>query len=189
MLFTEAVEEVIAAVKRPDLRVRVQREINAAIVFYCFDANFERDLKEQVITLDAQEYTQAFAVSDMERYRKFHYMKRTGTNAFLTKASVNEIAEGCTLLDKYYEVGTAINVSLKHLAASLDVCYYQYPPLLTGANGVNEFWLLDMQPWMIIDRASAAIYKLIGNERDTQIHAASAGEAYRAFLKDQNSKL
>jgi hypothetical protein len=187
MLFSEAVTEVSAIVKRPDLVSSVRREINAAISFYCLDNEFPRDFQEQAVALDANEYTQSFALSLLTRFRKFKYLKRGGTIKYLTIVSEAEMFKECLLVDRYYVMGDTVNISLKALAATLDVGYYKYPPILTGGGSTDQHWLLDIAPYMIIDRACSALFRSIGDERSMNVHRAAAGEAYLAFRKDQLS--
>lgn len=185
MLFSEAVAEVVSIVKRPDLASAARREVNSAISFYCLENEFPRDFTEQIVTLNAQEYVQSFALSLLTRFRRFKYLKRQATQEFLGRFSEAEMVKGCVLADKYYVVGTNVNVSMRKLAAGLDVGYFQYPPLLTGVDGSNNFWLLDVSPYMIVDRACAAIFRSIGDERSMRVHAEDAGQSYLAFRKDQ----
>lgn len=181
MNFTQAVNEVVGIIKRPDLIASARREINSAIMFYCLDNHFARDFVEQSITLDAQQYTQSFSLNDLTRFRDFEYLKIGGTKAFLSKVSETERKAGCFTSNKYYIAGTNVNVSLRSLSASLDVGYYSYPPLLTNE---DTHWMLDIQPYMIIDRACSVLFKTIGDERSMNAHRSSAGELYMAARKD-----
>lgn len=181
MNFLQAVNEVLESTKRPDKINTIRREINAAISFYCLDNEFARDYVEQAIPLDSGEYTQSFALSDLTRFRKFKFLKRGGTKDFLTKLSDNEMTKGLDRCNKYYVVGSSVNISLRQLADSLDVGFWTYPPVLKDA---DEFWLLDVSPYMIIDRASAAIFKDIGDEKSFQVHRGYATEHYMAARKD-----
>ena len=184
MHFGEIYNEVVTTCKRPDLAVQIRREINAAISFCCLDNSFARDYAEPVIVLDANEYTQAFPLSDMPRFRKFRYLKRGGTKKYLTKISDAEMLKGCTDKDKYYIVGTNVNVSLAALAATLDVGYFMYPPTLTQVAGNREFWLLEVAPWMIINKACAGIFKSIGFEKDYKTHMDMFTLEYVTARKD-----
>jgi hypothetical protein len=185
MDFTQAVSEVVDIIKRPDLINKARREVNSAISFYTLDNEFKRDYKEQAITLDGQEYTQQFLLSVMTRFRKFHYLKRGGTKKYLSLFSDAEMKAGCTDRDKYYIAGTAVNISLAALAATLDVGYFMYPPVLTDSSLNRDHWLLEVAPYLIIDRAAAVTFRNIGDEKSMQAYAASAKEAYLAMRKDQ----
>jgi hypothetical protein len=182
MNFTEVVAEVVETVKRPDLINRVRREVNSAVSFYCLDNEFSRDFEEQIITLDPNEYTQSFAIGDMTRFRKFKYIRRGGTDKYLNIISTEEMLKGCTDSDKYYIAGLNVNISLKKKSATLDIGYFMHPPLLSASNGT--FWLLEVTPYMVIDRACAAVFRSIGDEKSMQTHAISARESYLAARKD-----
>jgi hypothetical protein len=182
MNFTQVVAEVVETIKRPDLINRARREVNSSISFYCLDNEFSRDFQEQIIVLDPLEYTQSFALSDMTRFRKFKYLRRGDTKKYLSVISDEEMIKGCTINDKYYIAGLNVNVSLKARAATLDVGYYMHPPILT--DNAPEFWLLDVSPFMVVDRACAAVFRSIGDEKSMQTHAISARESYLTARKD-----
>jgi len=184
MNFTDAVAAVVAETKRPDKVTTVRRELNAAITFYCLDNKFSRDLAERTLAIDAAEYTQSFPLSECVRFRSFKYIKRGGTASHLSVLGDNEMLKVCADTDKYYIAGDNVNVKLGTLAATLDLGWYQYPPVLTGATNLNDFWLLDVAPWMIINRALSHVFKVIGDEKSMQIHAAMAKDDYMAARKD-----
>lgn len=182
MNFTEAVSEVVSILKRPDKIATVRKEVNAAISFYTLDNECPRDFSEQAIVLDAQSYTQSFALSEMTRFRKFKYIKRGGTTEFLAIVGNAELEKGCVLNDRYYIAGSNVNIAMKKLAATLDVGFYAYAPILNDSDGSH--WLLDHSPYMIMDRACAKLFRDIGDERSMSAHAQSAAEAYIAFRRD-----
>ena len=182
MNFAQTVAEVVETTKRPDLINRIRRAVNSSISFYCLDNEFSRDFQEQIITLDPLEYTQSFALSEMVRFRKFKYLRRGDTKKYLSVVGHEEMIKGCTISDKYYIAGLNVNISLKARAATLDVGYYMHPPLIT--DDTEQFWLLDVSPFMVIDRACAAVFRSIGDEKSMQTHAISARESYLAARKD-----
>lgn len=185
MNFLQAVAEVVETTKRPDKINIIRREINAAISFYCLDNNdFPRDFIEQSIPLVATAYTQGFSLTLLTRYRKVKYIKRGGTREFLTRLTDTEMYKGMDKCNKFYEVGSSINVSLSKLSSTLDIGYYTYPPILEED---DSFWLLDIVPFMIIDRACAAIFKDIGDEKSYSVHKAQADVAYVGFVRDHKS--
>lgn len=193
MNFTDAVNEVVGIIKRPDKISDVRREINAALTVFCLDNDFPRDFMEQKIDLDPQEYTQSFSIDTLVRFRKFKYLRR-GPKAYLTVLSENEIfnknVEQSTIFkDRYYIAGDTINIALGFLASSIDVGYFMYPPFLTGTITANTYWMLDMAPYMVIDKAAASLFRVIGDETSMKTHLMSMNEAYSTFRKDQRSVL
>ena len=185
MNFAEVVNEVRLILKRPELDNQIKRQVNAAISLFCYDTDFARDFVEESVSIDGAEYSQAFAISSFTRFRKFVYLKRGGTNKYLRRLSINEMAKGCADRgDKFYEVGTNVNIYLKQYADTLDVGYMSYPPLLTGASGANTFWLIEMAPYMVIDKAAALLFQQIGDEVSMRTHNTQAIETYATFRKD-----
>lgn len=184
MNFTQAVAEVVAEIKRPDKINSARREVNAAITFYCLDNHFSRDLAERSLPITPNEYIQAFDLSEFERFRHFKYIKRGGTTQHLTPLAGSDILKACTQQDKYYIAGETVNINMARLAATLDIGWYKYPPVLTGAAAANEFWLLAVSPWMVINRAIGMVFKAIGDEKSYQTHLGIARDDYLAARKD-----
>lgn len=185
MNFTDAVAEIVTSSGRPDKIALARRKLNAAIVFFSLDSSFKRDYKEQQVTTDANEYTQAFALSELTRFRRFHYMKIGGTKLFLTVLPDSELFKCCDVKGRYYHVGDNVNINLQQLTSYLDVGYFQYPTTLTDTAGNNTYWMLDMYPYMLIDYALADVFKEIGDEKSFTALRLSAKEQYLAFRKDQ----
>lgn len=181
MDFIQAVNEVVSTTKRPDLIGTARREVNSAISFYCLDNHFKRDFIEQQVTLNPTQYSQSFNLSTLTRFRDFSYIKRAGTKAFLKKLDDASRDSGC-FVDKYYIAGSVVNINMSNVAAALDIGYYAYPPILDNAN--KDFWLLEIQPFMVVDRACATMFRGIGDEKSMQAHATSARETYLAARKD-----
>jgi hypothetical protein len=182
MNFEEAVAEVKLTTKRPDKLNLIRRKVNAAISFFSMDSNFKRDYAEQTVTLNPLEYTQSFALSLLPRFRNFHYLKLAGTKIFLKVLPDDELFKKCNNSSRYYIAGDDVNVSLPELTAGLDVGYFKYPATLTGE---DTHWMLDMSPYMIIDWASAEIFKDIGDDKSFRDMRATARELYLAFRKNQ----
>jgi hypothetical protein len=183
MNFTEAVAEVLSIVKRPDKIVDIRREVNAACNHFSADGCYEFDLHEQTLTLDPLEYSQAVAVSEMTRFRRFWYVKRAGTKQYLRKLDVAKLGRtDCDMRDRYYIVGTNLNINMTALAAALDVGFFRYPPLLTDA--APTYWMLDHGPYMVIDRAAAKIFANIGDDASARRHEGFALTAHASFRSE-----
>lgn len=182
MNFTDAVNEVKETTKRPDLLSRIRREVNSAISFYCLDNEFSRDFAEQEIALDPNEFRQSFLISSMTRFRKFKYLRRA-PNKFLTEVTSDDLKNGCYTNDKWYIAGSNVNISMLAATSTLSVGYYMHPPVLN--DGSPDFWLLEVAPFMIIDKACSQIFKTIGDERSMKTHLQDAATGYEALRKDQ----
>ena len=88
------------------------------------------------------------------------------------------------MADKYYIMGTSLKVSLAELASSLDVCYYQYPPVLTETLGNNEHWLLESAWSFIYNRAMARVYASIDDNSNADKYESYAQEFWRTKRMD-----
>lgn len=183
MDFAAAAREVLAIVRRPDKVASIEREINSAVRFFCTDSNFIRDVEEISVPLDPLEYSQSISYGLLPRFRKMQYLKVGGTATFLDEIKGHKRLSGNCLINKYYIIGSGIRINLGALASTLDAGYYQYPPELTSAAG--DFWLLDLQPYMIIDRAAAMIFTNIGDDASGKHHMNLSNGAYLAFRADQ----
>ena len=183
MNFTDVVTEVMGIIKRPDKLLDVRREVNSAVNQFCMDTEFTRDLLEISQPIDVTQYTQALPISGFTRFRKFSYMKQGGTKCFLNPLPRGELLKtNCDMRNKYYIAGSNVNISLSVLCSTLDLAYFQYPPLLTDA--APTFWLLDVSPFMVIDRAAGKILASIGDGDSATRHERFAVSAFLTAQKD-----
>lgn len=187
MNFGDMVQAIIGETGRPDKLVFIRQKINEALNFYVTDINGTRDSQELLLPIDPNEYTQAIdlTVAPFIRFRKFSYLRRSGTTCYLKEIFVNDVANRTTnFRDKYYQMGTSVNISLAALAIHLDVCYYQYPPILTEAPGNNTHWLMESGWPGIYNRALAATWRSIGDDQEARNSKAEADEYWRAKRMD-----
>jgi hypothetical protein len=185
MNFTEAVTEVINTSKRPDKILEARRAVNAAVSFYSQDADFKRDIQEVALAIDPFQYSANLPFTELTRYRKFRSIKRGGTRCYLDELTGAKISACASLADVYYIAGSGIRYSLAALASTLDIAYFQYPPTLTDALDNNTYWMLDIAPHMIIDRALGQIFSSIGDDTSSKRHEAWANVAYLSWRTDQ----
>lgn len=183
MNFSEVVSEVLNIVKRPDQVLNIRREVNSACNQFSMDTEFDRDVVETSPLIVGTEYTQALALSTLVRFRKIHWIKRGGTNCFLNRMTRQELIKtNCDFKDKYYVAGSNLNLSLSALASTLDIAYFQYPPTLTDA--APDYWMLELSPYMVIDRAAAKIFTAIGDDSSATRHERFAVSAFLTAQKD-----
>jgi hypothetical protein len=182
MNFTEIVAEVVAATKRPDKILTARREVNMAVNFFSVNQNFSRDLFEQLLSITSTEYTQTLAFTSLARFRKVKYIKRGGTREYLKLLTASDLGTKCDNQDRYYLAGAGINISMLKLAATVDIGFYQYPPVLTDA--APTFWLLE-QGWpMVFNRAVAKVFADIGDDASAKVHEGYARVDYASFCDD-----
>jgi len=183
MNFTEAVNEAVGITKRPDKIADIRREINAAINYYCMESDFSFDRQEQTLAINANEYAGNILLSSLTRFRKVDCIRPINRNKFLDPLDPKKIFTpgGCEVLNVYYIAGTQINYKLSQGAPSLLIAYYSFPPTLTGT---ESFWMLDMSPYMVINRAASVIFTNIGDDSSARIHKGYADEAYISASRD-----
>lgn len=183
MNFTEAVTEVVSITKRPDKQKDIEREVNKAINFYCIEANFARDRDEITLPLDANLFAQSVALSQFTRFRKVEALYLPYSKDPLTETDPAKIVSACgkDLLDVFYVGGDNLHIKQSQQAASVRVSYFKYSPVLTGT---DTFWLLDVSPYMIIDKAASAIFFNIGDDTSGRFHKVAADEAYISAKRD-----
>lgn len=180
MNFGEVVAEVIRITKRQDKAADVKREVNQAMAHFSSDANFVRDLKELNLAIDANQYTQSLALSSLPRYRKMWYVKLGGTRIPLRRMDTKNLFDkSCDTRNRYYVVGDSINISLATLASSLDIGYVQVPPWITTLT--DTYWMLEVMPGAIIDRAAAKIFTSISDMPSASRHEAFAISQFQSF--------
>jgi hypothetical protein len=183
MNFTEVVAEVISIVKRPDKLLDIRREVNKAISFCCLGADFARDLEEASIAIDSTLFAQNIDLTTLTRFRKFEYIKPPGRAKFLRHLTPDKIfAKGREDVDVYYIAGDQANFKLCKLSSTLLVGYFKFPPTLSDAS--PTFWLLDIAPYMIIDKAASAIFRNIGDDASSKRHEDEFALQYVVATRD-----
>ena len=191
MDINQAVTEVLTITARPDRSAEILSALNAAISFYSSKADFALDLVETSLPISPTEYggTVQFNVVSptplVTRFRKFKYVKPYGVKRYLTPIGSDKIftPKDQIQVDKYYVGGNNITYTLKELAPSLEVGYYQYPPVLDGTT-LSTHWMLDLMPWAVIDRAAARIFRSIGDDTSAVAYDRSSMELFLAARRD-----
>lgn len=185
MNFSYVLNQVMKTIKRPDKIDAARREINAAITFFSQDADYDEDVVEFNAILDPLQYTQTVLYSQFVRFRKFDYIKNG-------RCEVKELTLrdrfSCTdFRNRWYKIGSGIQVSLSPLAGSLTTAYFQYPPILAEVTA-EDYWMLDGGWPFIYDRACANIFTDIGDNGSAQIHEDLAVKAALTFRNDRARK-
>ena len=191
MDINQAVTEVLTITARPDRSAEILSALNAAISFYSTKATFAQDLVETSIPISPTEYggtIQFNAISPtplVARFRKFKYVKPFGVKRYLTPIGSDKIftPKDQVQLDKYYVGGNNLTYTLSALAPSLEVGYYQYPPVL-DVSTVTTYWMLDLMPWAVIDKAAARIFRSIGDDTSAIAYERSSMELFLTARRD-----
>lgn len=184
MDFNYVFQQVLASTKRPDKAVQVAREINAAITFFSADAEFEQDIVEQSVVLDPNQWSQAFPLTDLPRFRKFDYLKYGACQ--LKQISPSQLFTAKDIRNRWYQNGSGIVVNLGTLTSSIDVAYFQYPEIQTPAN--PNYWMFTGGWNFIFDRVCAKIFEDIGDTQSSERHERYAVAGFLSFRTDRARK-
>lgn len=189
MIASAAVTEILALVKRPDKAAMALQQINRAISFYSLKVEWARDLVETTLTFDAESYTQEIDISTVEaRFRKVKYINPIDTTRYIRNVDVTQIlgSNGQAQRDVFYIAGTTANIVLSDYAESANIGLYTYPAVLAEA---DSHWMLDVVPYMIIEKAVSKIFQSIGDDASFRFYEASATELFLAARKDLASSV
>jgi len=187
MNFTEMVTEVQGLVKRPDKAAAIGSAINSALSQYVFRTEFTHDLVETTIPVDANEYSQTIDLTTLDpaliRFRKWKYIKPYGVRGYLLPIDPQNVfvPGGSIQTDRYYMIGSKLTIITSALASSLSVGYYQHAPVLSGS---NTFWLTDLCPYAVINRAAGEIFNAIGDPKSGSFYLALAEQLYTTLAND-----
>lgn len=185
MQFGEMVIWVTSVTKRPDKNQDIKDAINAAILKYSLAASFADDRLEGTTVINAQQYAQSLIIStNLPRFRRIVYLKRTGQRGYLKMRQPNRIFDesGCQAIDVWYRSGDNLVFSMSALASSLDWCIMQYPPKLV--NDADVFWMLDKIHPVIHAAACSDIFDSIGEPTDAKAKLARAESLFAIAKED-----
>ena len=119
-------------------------------------------------------------MTQFPRHRKFKYIRRGGTRNYLSQLSMSQLGKSdCDIRDKYYVVGENVNISMIATAQTLDVGYFQYPPILTDA--APEYWLLEAAWPAVFNRATGKVFNDIGDAANSSMYERHAVAAWLGF--------
>ena len=192
MNFVEAVNECLTITARPDRTAEIESALNWAISHCCLKSNFAYDLVESSLIIDPTLYGDTVQFNNVvvppvpvSRFRKFKYVKPYGVKKYLKPIGSDKIFTPGSYMQKdvYYVAGDNLTYILSALSPSLELSYYQYPPILDQIT-TTTFWLLDMAPWAVIDLASARIFRSIGDDESMRQYQSMGDEMLRIARRD-----
>lgn len=191
MLFAQAVSEVLTITARPDRTAEVESALNWAISHCCLKSNFAYDLVESTITIDPAlygatiQFNNVLTTPPVTRFRKFKYIKSYGATRYLKPIGSDQVFQPGRSMqkDRYYVAGDNLTYILSSLAPSLEIAYYQYPPILDSIT-LPTFWLLDVAPWAVIDLAAARIFRSIGDDESMRQYQGMGEEMLKLARRD-----
>lgn len=197
MTLNEVLAEVMELTGRPDKKAQTITAINKVISDCCIKTSFARDLVETSIPIDSTlygdtiEFNNVIINPNIVRFRKFKYIKRPGVRGYLTPIGADKVFTpgGSIQTDVYYVGGNNITYIMKQLAPTLEIGYYQYPPVLSEDGSNNTHWTLDVMPYVIIDLAAARIFRNTGDETSAKTHEGDGQRSYRIHVGDHEDSI
>ncbi len=184
MNFTEAINEIIGITKRPDKATEIASALNSAITYFTLKDSWKQDLKELTIAVDSSLYSDTIDLSQyVTRLRKIKYLKVYGVKGYLKEIDTEHVFTpgGYTQKNWFYVIGSDLTYNTSTLGASLELGYYQYPAILSGT---STHWMLDINPWMLIDKAAARIFRSIGDDNSAKLHEGYAFDHFKTLQND-----
>ena len=183
MNFTEAVAAVLEKVKRPDKLGSARLAVNAALLLYSNSMNHSRDIVELVHVLDTPDlFSHTIPLATFPRYRKIKYIRYPGSRIYVTKLDDMILCPQTDVRNKYYEAGNSLSVNLATKALSLEIAYFQFPPVLSDAS--PTFWQLDANWPAVIHRAASQVFTDIGDAQAARDAANEAAIQFAIFTND-----
>ena len=185
MNFSEALAEVLRVTNRPDKSLDAILAINKAISYCTLKGEFNRDRVTATIAIDPALYGDTISLSSLTRFRRFTYVKPTAARYYLEATEGTKIftPKNSMQPNVYYLAGTSLTYTLSNLAASLEVEYLTYPPIL-DATVLNTHWMLDLMPYAIIDLASARVFARCGDDASARQYEISGMDFFQTVRKD-----
>lgn len=185
MNLSEVSAEVIRITKRPDKSIETIVAINKAISYCVLKGDFAKDLVEASLPIDPLLYGDTISIASLTRFRRFTYIKPTGKRYYLTPMPGDKIfiPKDQMQPNAYYIAGTSLTYTLSELNTALEVSYLTYAPTL-DTTVLPTHWLLDMNPYAIIDLAAAFIFAGIGDTESANRHQALGYESFLTLRRD-----
>ncbi len=183
MNFTGIVNNILLETKRPDKLANIRKEVNAAILMFSKEKDYPRDIEEEPYLLPVPGFVTSVPMSALTRFRKIAYIRISNTLHYATPLGTLAPEKLCDMRDKWYVSGSTLKVSLSKSATSLDIGYYQYPPVLTDAD--PDYWMLDGNWETIQEQALSVIWNDIGDAQAAQFSARKALLSSAVFSGDQ----
>jgi hypothetical protein len=187
---TEAVDEVVTITKRADKRAEILSNVNKAMAFFTFKADFSRDLVEETIAIDPEDLGQTLDLTDfgsIVRFRKMKFVRPTLQRYYLLPIDPSDVLTpgGSVQKNRYFIAGTSLTFTLSTADTSLEIGYYQYAPtLVEGSTPAETHWMLDLMPWAITERAAAQTFRSIGDDASAAFYERSSMEFFLAARRD-----
>ena len=187
MDFSDAIGAVVLRTKRRDKVDLIAQAINKAISEFCRMKKFGKDLAylewsvpeaDRGATLLHIPWSEfSYAVREFELIRGINDscgLERVASNQTLLRGQVRK--------GTFYESSAGVHLALR-IPTDVVVCsYYHLPPRLVDANSTN--WILQTVYDEIVERASAIVFKTIGEDREADRIMNLSMLSYERAMRD-----
>lgn len=177
MNLPELMQEVVVRSERPDLVNLIRTKTKEAVLYAHMHRFWLADAKVQIITLDAP--AQVFSlstVSQLERFRQLYFCMPydaaqgkalplpTKSGSMMKSDPLDMLTYGQALKQNvYYQAGQTLNFNSSISSKQWMVGWFQFPN--TTDSGFAS-WICEMNPYMVIKLATAAVYRETGRTED-----------------------
>lgn len=164
MELAQLLNNVVEITKRPDARARSLLALNSVIADVVTNYDYPEDLLEETFFNTSAQSPAVIALPDgLPKIRSIAYLSiRGGLLKGITPRQA--LSGGCQALDVYYMSGANIIVNSRYSDfTEMRVGYYPVPiNLIEGT--LEEHWLLDKYPAMLLNGAVARTFKATGDD-------------------------
>ena len=183
MTLDEVVVTVMELTQRPDKRVAIAAHANAVMALMASRADFYDMLTEITVSVDPTLYGQSFLMALLPRFKKFKYIKRTGSKNYIEPIGPDKVLTPLNQIQPnvYYIAGDSCTFTVDSLTPTLEVGYYQYLEPLNAVASTN--WMLTKMPYAIIDLTASRLLQAIG---DLQGAASYKQTGEELFIRARN---
>lgn len=187
MNFSDAIREVIERTKRGDRVPLIRQAINKAIVDFCRMKKFRKDLRTLEWPVPAEHLDKTVLSLAWEEFsgevREFEEIRAINSACTLTEIQSNQtLLNGVVRKGVYYQSGDGIFVSLSQSTPSLMITYFSYPAHLIEDTDTN--WVLRSIFYEVVERASALVFKGIGEDREADRAMQVSMLSYERAMRD-----
>lgn len=187
MNYGDVINNVVIRTKRSDKVDVIAQSINKAVADFCRMKKFGRDLAYQEWPVPpANQGAKLLHVpwSDISYpVREFELVRGINDSCGLERIASNQtLMRGRAAEGTYYESGAGLHLSLRVPTDVIVLSYYHLPPRLVDAS--DENWVTHAIPDELIERASAILFRTIGEDKESDRIMQLSMLAYERASRD-----
>jgi len=187
MNFGDVINNVVTRTKRGDKVDVISQAVNKSVADFCRMQKFSRDLayEEWAVPAASQGSTLLHVAWSELAYtvRDFELVRGINDSCGLEKIASNQtLVRGKVVEGTYYESGAGVHLSLRAPTDVILLSYYHLPPRLSVASDTN--WVTEAIPDELIERASAILFRTIGEDKESGNLMQLSMLAYERAMRD-----